>query len=110
MTAIIFLMVQAGLSFLASMLVLWVMAKPLKGFIQLLCPVEASAEFWTQYTRVMLTLAPMLLVLLVNLWVPEQDVVIVLRYTFLVVVAGLLLGMYLVGRRLMRAAGEQRLI
>lgn len=107
MNAILLLLAQAGLSVAASALVIWTMANPLKGVIQQLCPSPASTDFWVQYTRVMLTLAPLALVLLVNLWVPEQNAFKALRYALLVIVLGLLWGTYLVGRRLMLAVQQQ---
>ena len=56
--------IAAGVSLLASLSVLAVLTPSLHQLLRRLCPDEAAAAFWLSYTRVMLVIAPLLLVLL----------------------------------------------
>ena len=55
--------IAAGVSLLASLSVLAVLTPSLHQLLRRLCPDEAAAAFWLSYTRVMLVIAPLLLVL-----------------------------------------------
>ncbi|HNI73548.1 MAG TPA: hypothetical protein PLX65_08480, partial [Accumulibacter sp.] len=67
-----------------------------------ICPDEESAGFWLSYTQVMLVIAPLMLVLLIDLFSRYSTPQDSLRMALLATLGGLLAGLSLVGSRLGR--------
>ncbi|MBL8399195.1 MAG: hypothetical protein JNL84_13815 [Candidatus Accumulibacter sp.] len=88
------------LSTLSSLTILRVLSRPLAGLLERLCPDKESAAFWRSYAQLMLALAPLLCVLLLDLFVHGGDLVTRLRYGLIASLGGLLVGLWIVGRRL----------
>lgn len=102
MQSLLPLLSSLALSLLTSFGVLQILSTPLSGLLRRLCPDDAAANFWLAYTRVMLTLAPMLLVVLISLFASPADLGNLVAYALLAILAGLLLGLDRIGRRLGR--------
>lgn len=95
---------------LLSLLVLRLLNQPLRGLLERLCPGPQAAAFWLSYTQLMLILAPLLCVLMLDLLVKSDDLFIRLRYTLITSLGGLLLGLWIVGKRLGRFIDRVELI
>ena len=95
---------------LLSGLVLRFLNQPLRGLLERLCPNQSAAAFWQSYTQLMLMLAPLLCVLTLDLLVHGDDLFIRLRYTLITALGGLLLGLWIVGKRLSRFIDRVELI
>ena len=65
-----------------------------------ICPDEPAAAFWLIYTQLMLTLTPLLAAVAVDALAGQGPPATVVRLTLIAVLAGLLLGLHLVARRL----------
>ncbi|QDF95107.1 hypothetical protein CJ010_00330 [Azoarcus sp. DD4] len=102
MDASAFLPTKLVVSIAISTLVLIVLSRPLIDVLRQLCPDAPAAAFWLSYTRLMLTIAPLLLVLLSDMFDRLADPVASLRLTLLASLGGLLVGLYTVGKRLNR--------
>ena len=105
------LLCECLLSVLLSLAILSLLSRPLAGLLGRLCPDAESAAFWRSYTQLMLTLAPLLCVLLLDLLVYSGDLSAKLRYGLIASLGGLLSGLWIVGRRLAQfidAAEAQR--
>lgn len=100
MDAYLLLFLELLISVLASLVVLRIVSTPLLRTLERICPDEQSAGFWLIYTRVMLVIAPLMLVLLMETFARTINPLDSLRLTLLAVLLGLLLGMHLLGRRL----------
>ena len=96
------LLLECLLSIGLSLFILLVLNRPLAGLLERLCPDAAAAAFWRSYTQVMLTLAPLLCVLLLDLFVYSSDFSAKLRYGLIASLGGLLFGLWLIGQRLAR--------
>jgi hypothetical protein len=83
-----------------NLLILKILARPLHGLLCRLCPDETAANFWLAYSRIMLLLAPVLLVLLVNLLAAGVPAEARLQLGLIASVGGLMLGLHTVGKRL----------
>lgn len=90
-----------------SAVVLVAMSRPLKNVLQDLCPTKRQADFWLSYTRIMLLLTPLLLVLVVDGLNASGDVLNNVRVTLIATLAGLLLGLMIVGKRIFLPASRQ---
>ena len=102
MNAYLLLPLEMLISIAASMVVLRALTTPLLRTLERICPDEQSASFWLIYTRVMLVIAPLILVLLMDTFSRYSDPLDSLRMTLLAALGGLLVGMHLLGRRLGR--------
>lgn len=102
MNAIFLLLAQSLISIALSLAVLHVLSGPLVNTLARICPDEQAAEFWLSYTKVMLTLAPLLLVLTADLLARFSDPMNSLRLGLLAALGGLLLGAYAIGQRVGR--------
>lgn len=89
-----------ALSLLASAAVLYFLSAPLHALLCRLCPEQAAANFWLAYTRIMLTLAPLLMVVLASLFSTPTGLADVLRMALLAIISGLLLALGRIGQRL----------
>jgi len=96
------LLLECLVSALLSLAVLGALSRPLRGLLERLCPDEQAAAFWRSYTQVMLTLAPLLCVLILDLLTPSGHLYAQLRGGLIAGLGGLLLGLWIVGRRLGR--------
>lgn len=100
MNAYFLLFAETLISVAASLAVLRVLSGPLMNVLSRICPDEQAAAFWQSYTRVMLMIAPLLLVLAVDLFTRFSDPLDTLRLALMAALAGLLFGLHAVGRRL----------
>ena len=102
MDATVHLLGAALTSVLLSVSALRFLSAPLTSLLARLCPDESAATFWLRYVQLMLTLAP----LVVSLWVDrltlEADPLEAFRLTLMASLVGLLMGLYIMGRRLGR--------
>lgn len=96
------LLLECLASALLSLAVLRTLSRPLTGLLERLCPDEQAAAFWHGYTQVMLTLAPLLCVLILDLLTPSGHFSSQLRGGLIAGLGGLLFGLWIVGRRLGR--------
>lgn len=100
MHAYLQLLAAALISLCTSLLVLRALSSPLRNLLSQLCPSEHAAAFWLSYTRVMLTIAPLLLTLLVSLFTTGVATLNSLHLVLIATLAGLLLGLRNIGTRL----------
>ncbi|HEX5393069.1 MAG TPA: hypothetical protein VFW68_07305 [Rhodocyclaceae bacterium] len=100
MDTYLLLLSELLVSILASLIVLRVLSHPLLRTLARICPDQESAEFWLSYTRVMLVIAPLMLVLLSSWLVKSGDPFDALRISLLAVFGGLLIAMQRLGNRL----------
>jgi hypothetical protein len=99
MTSVTLLTIEIILSIATSLVIMWLMAQPLKSALVDLCPTEKQANFWFAYTRVMLLITPLLFVLFTNAR-HTGDTLSDLRSALMAVLAGLLAGLIVVGRKM----------
>jgi hypothetical protein len=83
-----------------SLAVLRVLSSPLTHALRRICPDEDAAAFWLSYTKVMLVLAPLLLVVAVDLFGQFGDPLVSLRLSLMATLGGLLIGLHSIGKRL----------
>jgi len=100
MNAYLLLFVEALTSVAISLAVLYVLSRPLLNILTRICPDEQAAAFWSSYTKLMLMIAPLLLVLAVDLFSHFSDPLDSLRLALLATLGGLLLGLHAIGKRL----------
>ena len=81
-------------------MVLRALSRPLPDVLQRICPDPQAAGLWLSYTQVMLISAPLLLVLSVDLFAHFSTPMDTLRIGLMAALAGLLLGLHSVGKRL----------
>jgi membrane-associated HD superfamily phosphohydrolase len=86
---------------------LMVLTRPLINVLKELCPTQKQAEFWLAYTRIMLAISPLLLVLIVDGFVSSSDLMVNIRVAIFAALAGLFLGMIIVGKRIFAPATQQ---
>ncbi len=100
MNSYLLLLAEFITSVTVSFAVLRVLSVPLINVLERICPDEQAAAFWLSYTKVMLIIAPLLLVLTVDMFTSFSDPMDSLRLTFIAALGGLLIGLYSVGKRL----------
>jgi hypothetical protein len=100
MNTYLLLLLELLLSVIASLSVLAILANPLIRTLARICPDEDSAGFWLRYAQVMLVIAPLILVLLMDLFSRYATPHDSLRMALLAALGGLLAGLYLIGSRL----------
>jgi hypothetical protein len=100
MIATYLLFAELLISITVSLLVLYVLADPLVKILSLICPVEQAAIFWLSYTKIVLTIAPLVLVLSVDMLSHLNDPMENLRLALIAALGGVLIGLHLVGKRL----------
>jgi len=59
MTSLQALAVSAGISILLSIILLAAISRPLRAFIERVCPGPEAVNFWSRFTAVMLVLSPL---------------------------------------------------
>jgi hypothetical protein len=85
-----------------SLTVLYVLSRPLMDVLSRICPDEQAASFWLSYTKVMLLIAPLLLVLTMDMFAHFSAPLDALRFSLIMALSGVLIGLYMVGERLGR--------
>lgn len=93
------LLIEIVISVLASIGIMLLMSPSLKAALIDLCPTDKQANFWLAYTRTMLLISPLLLVLLVNS-THKGDTFSDLRASLIAMLAGLVLGLMVIGRKM----------
>ncbi len=83
-----------------SLTVLFVLSTPLVNLLDRICPDQQAAAFWLSYTKVMLMIFPLLLVLSVDFFTHFSDPIDSLRLAMIAVLGGLLIGLHSIGKRL----------
>lgn len=108
MSAIALLIFKALISLTVSLAVFRMLSGPLENVLVQLCPDAQAADFWVRYTRVMLIIAPLLLVLSVDVLTRYASPSDSLHFALIAALSGLLIGLYAVGRRLSQFARPQK--
>lgn len=107
MDTTLFFITEVIISLTLSIATLMVLTKPLVNVLAELCPTQKQAEFWLAYTRIMLSISPLLLVLLVDGFVSSDDMMVNVRLAIFAALAGLFLGMIIVGKRIFAPASKE---
>lgn len=102
MNAYVLLVTESLISIAVSLAVLYVLSGPLVSLLRQICPGEHAALFWLQYTRMMLMIAPLLLVLTVDMFTHFSDPKDSLRLALIATLSGLLIGLHVIGQRVGR--------
>lgn len=100
MNTYLLLIAEFLLSIAVSFAALYFLSRPLANVLVRICPDEQAAAFWQSYTKVMLVISPLLLVLAVDLFSNLSDPLDSLRLTLIAALGGLLAGLYSIGKRL----------
>lgn len=100
MNAYIQLFAASLISVAVSFAVLHVLSSPLMNILGRICPDEQAAAFWLSYTKVMLMIAPLLLVLIVDMFAHFSNPLDTLRLALTAALGGLLIGLRSIGKRL----------
>ena len=100
MNPYVLLFVESLISVAASLAVLHVLSRPLVNVLNRVCPDEQSASFWLSYTKVMLMIAPLLLVLMVDMFSHFSNPIDTMRLALVAAFVGLLIGLHSIGKRL----------
>ncbi len=99
MNDITILLLEATISIIASIITMLLISKPLKDSLLDLCPTVELANFWLAYTRTMMLISPLLLVLLINS-THEGNIFSDLRSALIATFSGLLLGLIIIGKKM----------
>jgi|GEM_PF-1317700 len=100
MNSYLLLCAECLISIAASLAVLRMLARPLVNVLNRVCPDEQAASFWLSYTQVMLMIAPLILVLLVDMFSSFSNPIAGLRLALVAALVGLLIGLHAIGKRL----------
>jgi hypothetical protein len=99
MNTIVPLAAGVFLNLLISIAVLASLSMPLRNVLVDLCPTTKQAEFWLNYTRIMLLLAPLLVVLIVDNLFASHNLLQSLKIASIASLSGLILGLVIVGTK-----------
>lgn len=105
MNAVLQLLATAVLSVALSLLLLRILSGPLTRVLERVCQDDAAVAFWRSYTGLMLTLAPLLLALAVQMLWRASDPLDLFRAVLLASLGGLLAGLHILGQRLAQFIG-----
>jgi len=100
MNAYFLLFAESLMSIAVSLAVLYVLSRPLVDVLDRICPDEQAAVFWLSYTKMMLMIAPLLLVLTVDMFTHFSNPLDTLRLALMAALGGLLIGLHSIGKRL----------
>ncbi|HEX8961482.1 MAG TPA: hypothetical protein VF801_00655 [Rhodocyclaceae bacterium] len=100
MNAYLLLISEALLSVAISLSVLHVLSRPLVNVLARICPDEQAAVFWLTYSKIMLMIAPLLFVLILDLFTHFSNPLDNLRFALVSSLGGMLMGLYAIGTRL----------
>jgi hypothetical protein len=95
------------ISLCLSTVTLWLLSQPLVNVLEDLCPTKKQAAFWLAYTRIMLLISPLLLVLVVSILNNAGNNIDTIKISLGSALAGLLLGMIIVGRKIFEPVNKQ---
>jgi len=109
MNVITLLFLETTISIIASIITMLLISKPLKESLLDLCPTVELANFWLAYTRTMMLISPLLLVLLINS-LHEGDMFSDLRSALIATFSGLLLGLIIIGKKMYIPVGFNKSI
>lgn len=104
MNPIILFAIEVSLSLMVSTVVLLVISPPLMRALEELSPTPKQAAFRLSYTRAMLMLSPLLLVLLMNLLIGHDNPLSNIQVTLISALSGVLLGLIFIGKRVFLTA------
>ncbi len=107
MSDITILLLEASISIFASIITMLLISKPLKESLLELCPTVELANFWLAYTRTMMLIAPLLLVLLINS-THDGHVFSDFRSALIATFSGLLLGLIVIGKKMYIPVGYNK--
>ncbi len=93
---------KCALSLGISAVVIRILLRHLRGLLLRLCPDEAAAAFWLDYTRLSLALAPLVLLIIADWLLHDADAMNNLRISLLSILGGLLLGLFNIKRHIDR--------
>ena len=99
MSELAILLLEITISVIASITVIMLISGTLKEALSDLCPTDKQARFWLAYTRTMLLISPILLALFINS-LHEGDVFSSFRTSLIASLAGLLVGLIIIGRKM----------
>ncbi|MEE9352326.1 MAG: hypothetical protein V3U78_08700 [Thiotrichaceae bacterium] len=94
------------LSLTLSSIVLLTLATPLRKLLQNLSHSNEQAFFWLAYTRTMLFISPLLMVILVGALADAEGLAHI-KVTLISALGGLLLGLMIIGRKMYSPASMQ---
>ncbi|MCL2523555.1 MAG: hypothetical protein FWF20_01875 [Betaproteobacteria bacterium] len=100
MNAYLQLLALSCISIAISFAVLRVLSAPLANILGRVCPDEEAAAFWVSYSRLMLTITPLLLVLAADMFARFSNPLDSARLALMVALLGLLIGLYAIGAHL----------
>ena len=100
MNTLILFSLEILISLSMSFITLWIISKPLIKVLEDLCPSKTQANFWLAYTRIMLLISPLLLVLMVSLNSRHYNNIESIKFSLVSALVGLLLGMLIVGKKI----------
>ena len=100
MNTVLIFTIEISISICLSIATLWLLAKPLVNILEDLCPTKKQADFWLAYTRIMLLISPLLLVLVVSIIKSGDNSIETIKISLVSALAGLLLGMLIVGKKI----------
>jgi len=92
--------IEISISLVLSIIVLMVLSKPLVNILEDLCPTKKQAAFWLVYTRVMLFLSPLLLVLFTSIMSKPNNDIDSIKISLIAALSGLVLGTLIVGKKI----------
>lgn len=102
MNALIPLLAAALVSVTLSLVVLSILSGPLAKVLDRTCQDACAAAFWLSYTRLMLTIAPLLVALAAQMFARFDDPLDAFRLVLMATLGGLLFGLHMVGTRLVQ--------
>jgi len=100
MSSYLLLFIEILITITSSIAVLYVLSVPLKNVLNRICPDEQAAVFWSCYTKIMLIVAPLVLVLIVDMFQHFSNPLDNLRLTMIAALSGMLMAVHAVGKRL----------
>jgi hypothetical protein len=105
MNGLFLLFVESFTSVALSLAVLYAISRPLTNVLNRICPDEHAAAFWLGYTRVMLMIAPLLLVLTADMFSFFSTPLDTWRFSLIMALGGILISLYMVGERIKQFPG-----
>jgi len=108
MSDINLLFIEAVISIISSITIMLLISQPLKAALIDLCPTDKQANFWLSYTRTMLLISPLLLVLFINS-THKGNTFSDLRSALIAALAGLLISLIVIGRKMYIPVDRQAL-
>ena len=99
MNSLALLFLEISISLTLSLTVLKVLSKPLVSALNSMCDSQQQTDFWLAFTRVMMVIFPLLLVMVVNIMTFHDIAKDPVRQTLVTAMIGLVLGMAIMGKK-----------